>query len=116
MPERTISVLYYTGLDGTVYDQGDTVDLSDEDAKRGDELGAFEGTGPFVGGTDITGTVTPPRGSALSDDEIDALSGDDLDREVEEAGIDASTGGSLADGSLSADEKRAALKEAQLSS
>ena len=46
-------------------------------------------------------------------DETDHLSGQALQRACEDAGIDTSTGGSLADGSMSADEKRAALKAAR---
>lgn len=46
-------------------------------------------------------------------DEIDSLQGDDLDAAVAEAGIDASKGGSKSDGGLTADEKRAALREAR---
>lgn len=51
--------------------------------------------------------VTPTGRTA---EEIDALSGDDLDQAVAAAGIDASTGGSKSDGGLNAAEKRAALK------
>jgi hypothetical protein len=43
-------------------------------------------------------------------DDIDRLSGDALDKAVADAGIDASKGGSRADGGLNADEKRAALR------
>lgn len=43
-------------------------------------------------------------------DEIDNLQGDDLDNAIHEAGIDPSTGGSRQDGSLSAQEKRDALR------
>lgn len=51
-------------------------------------------------------------GGGLDDDAIDELTGDDLDEAVKNAGIDPSKGGSLADGSLSADEKRQALRDA----
>jgi hypothetical protein len=44
-------------------------------------------------------------------DEFDRLFGDELDEAITEAGIDASTGGSLKDGSLSAAEKREALRK-----
>lgn len=50
---------------------------------------------------------------ATETDAIDALSGKELDQAVEEAGIDASTGGSKSDGGLTAEEKRAALRQAQ---
>lgn len=43
----------------------------------------------------------------------DELTGDDLDDRADELGIDTSTGGSLSDGSMSADEKRAAIKAAE---
>lgn len=49
--------------------------------------------------------------TAPTKDEIAALSGSDLDNAINDAGIDASTGGSRADGSLSAQEKRDALYE-----
>lgn len=54
------------------------------------------------------------RGRAKSaGDDISALSGEELDKQVAEAGIDASTGGSKSDGGLTADEKRAALRQAR---
>jgi hypothetical protein len=49
--------------------------------------------------------------ASLSGDDIDSLQGDELDAAVSAAGIDATTGGSRSDGSLSADEKRDALRE-----
>ena len=58
--------------------------------------GAF---GP--GGAELQTAVTDP----------DALSGAELDRAIADAGIDPDSGGSKADGGLTADEKRAALKE-----
>jgi hypothetical protein len=54
----------------------------------------------------VAGTVP----SELSDDQIDSLTGSDLDDACEAAGIDTDKGGSLSDGALSADEKRDALK------
>jgi hypothetical protein len=43
MPERTIRLLYYTNsATGESYAQGEKVDLSDEEAERGDALYAFE--------------------------------------------------------------------------
>ena len=130
MPERTIRVVYYTTNDGETHYRGDTVQLSDAEADRGDELGAFvgnqrqPGTDPVDAAFDNNPNPGPqgpideggaPGGdqtvvSEMSDEEIDALTGQALDDAVEQAGIDASTGGSLSDGSLSADEKRDALK------
>jgi hypothetical protein len=72
----------------------------------------FTGDGPL----DPVGDVPPEDDpevdglNAVTDEMIDALSGAVLDQAVTDAGLDASKGGSLADGSLSADEKRAALK------
>ncbi len=45
-------------------------------------------------------------------DEVEGLQGEELDEAIKAAGIDASKGGSLQDGSMSADEKRSALQEA----
>jgi hypothetical protein len=56
--------------------------------------------------------------SEMTDEQIDGLSGKELEDAVEMAAIDSSQGGSvagfdaLADGGMSADEKRAALKAA----
>jgi hypothetical protein len=41
MPKRTIHSSYYTEANGTVHQRGDEVELSAEEAKRGDSLGAF---------------------------------------------------------------------------
>jgi hypothetical protein len=41
MPKRTILFSYYTEADGTIHNRHDEVELSDEEAKRGDSLGAF---------------------------------------------------------------------------
>lgn len=101
MPKRTIAVVYYTTLDGEVHQRGEKVDMSTEEAERGDALNAFEGA------KHQPDLVVPAE---MSHDQIDALSGADLDTTVEMAGIDASTGGSLASGQMSADEKRDALK------
>jgi hypothetical protein len=46
MPDRTVNVLYYTQKDGTVHQFGEKVSLSDDDAKRGDALGAFKESEP----------------------------------------------------------------------
>lgn len=51
--------------------------------------------------------------SMVQSQEIDNLKGKDLDQAVKDAGIDAKKGGTLKDGSLSSDEKRAALKSAR---
>jgi len=129
MPERTIRVVYYTTADGDIYQRGDTVDLSDEEADRGDELGAFTGnqrqpgTDAIESAFDNNPSITPtlplpedaPGGdqtvvSEMTDDEIDGLTGQALEDAIEQAGIDSSKGGTLSDGSMSADEKRAALK------
>jgi hypothetical protein len=137
MPERTIKTVYYTTLDGTLISRGATVDLSEEDAARYDSLAVVPqsrkgylndesvhggvhtdaGGGP---GTVASGDPLPVEGDAdnvegltpseMTDVQIESLSGKPLDDAVEMAGIDPSSGGSLADGSLSADEKRAALK------
>ena len=153
MPERTVKAQFFTYAGGRVATRGQTVDFSEEDAARGDALGAFEEseapvggeghpdalTGAFGGtegndpesglprtndnanthndvaypeGVSSTGGAgnAPAAAAAPTAESIDALSGDDLDNAVAEAGIDASTGGSLKDGGLTADEKRAALK------
>jgi len=63
---------------------------------------------------DADGGEALPEGtvaSELTDEQIDGLSGSQLDEACAQAGIDTSTGGSLSDGSMSAAEKRAALKE-----
>src|ERR1700749_1751789 len=114
MPERTIKVLYYTTMDGETYDQGEKVNLDAAEIERGDELGAFEESESE--GPPSNDLIAPPMGGTpttpgeMSDDDIDALTGEQLDDAVEAAGIDASQGGSLAGGKMSADEKRAALK------
>jgi hypothetical protein len=41
MPKRTILVAYYTEANGKIHNRHDEVDLSDDEAKRGDALGAF---------------------------------------------------------------------------
>jgi hypothetical protein len=43
-------------------------------------------------------------------EQIDSLTGEELQAACDEASINTSTGGSLSGGALSADEKRAALK------
>jgi|SRR4051794_33439787 hypothetical protein len=129
MPERTIKLVFYTALDGQLHPRGAKADLSDEDAARYDRLLADsqptslagidnsprqggvntpQGSGPGTqaGGEDLDG-LTP---SEMTDEQIDGLSGQALDDAIEMAGIDASQGGSLSNGGLNADEKRAALK------
>jgi hypothetical protein len=55
--------------------------------------------------------LEPADGEPSSEpDDIDRLSGADLDKAVSDVGIDASKGGSKQDGGLTADEKRAALR------
>jgi hypothetical protein len=41
MPKRTILHAFYMEADGTVHNRHDEVDLSDDEAKRGDALGSF---------------------------------------------------------------------------
>ena len=55
--------------------------------------------------------------STATDEESggEKLTGDALDARATELGIDTSKGGSLSDGSMSADEKRAAIQEAEAS-
>lgn len=160
MPEKTIAVQFFTYSGGRVAFKGQTVDLSDEDAARGDSLGAFEdseatpGTDALAGafgtgegretqkledqgndnanvGNDVAypeglsstgGAAETPQGptgqgsqpgpgaSAVTAEQIDSLTGEELQAACDEASINTSTGGSLSGGALSADEKRAALK------
>jgi hypothetical protein len=139
MPKRKIKVVFYSyqtepGVGAVAY-RGDEVDLSADEIKRGDALGAFEESPdppeapapegeaertlpaepPFVpddDGAPLGGTASALSAPAPTQpDEIDELHGDDLDAAVEAAGIDPSTGGSKQDGGLTADEKRQALKD-----
>lgn len=55
----------------------------------------------------------PDSPATGDDDDDDKLTGDDLEDALVEYDIDASTGGSNADGSMNADEKRAAVAAAQ---
>lgn len=133
MPERKIKAVFYNYVDevgnGRTATRGETVNLSADEAARGDGLNAFDGqksmasdpaagmdTNARQGGINTAGGApeadTVP--SEMTAEQIDGLSGDGLDNALEAADID-NVGGSLADGSLSADEKRAALK-AQLPS
>jgi hypothetical protein len=41
MPKRTVLMAYYTDVKGGVHYRHEEFDASDEDAKRGDALGAF---------------------------------------------------------------------------
>ena len=91
MPTRTIKAAYFTTDGGDIYRRGQTANLTADEIKRGDITGAFE--------------------PASDDDGIDKLTATELDAALIEAGIDSSSGGSLKDGSLSADEKRGALRE-----
>lgn len=107
------NVMYYTGGDGTLYRRGQ--ELPPEEVERATSLGAIAGEAPPESGS-LEGAF-PPAGEVEdftppddAPDEIDSLTGDDLDAACEAAGIDFTTGGSLKDGSMSAEEKRAALK------
>lgn len=136
--ERTIDVVFYSTNTGETYDFGEDVLLTEEEAARGDALGAFKGQRTARPGVDMeilpadkrpAGNPGDPGGDPslgvvgddddgtgadpLTDEEIEALSGDDLDAAATQAGIDATTGGSLQGGALSADEKRHALREAR---
>lgn len=42
MAKRTIAGAYYIGLDGVMHGGGTEVELSADDIKRGETLGAFE--------------------------------------------------------------------------
>lgn len=93
---------------------GVEVEDGDVDERGGSPSAAIAGTTLT---TASIATIDPTRpvdeeeeGTTLSNEQIDALSGEQLDSALEDAGIDASTGGSLRDGSLSVDEKREALK------
>jgi hypothetical protein len=147
MAERTVKAVFvnYTDEDGVARRalRGGTVtNISEEEADRLAQYGAWEGVGPAPsdakgaafpnsgqsGGVHSTvgariapdaslaTTIGPtpagtdPMASELSDDQVDALTGDDLQSVAEQLNIDTSTGGSLQDGSMSADEKRAAIK------
>lgn len=127
MPKRTIQAVYMILADGTVAHRGEEHNLSAADVARGEEHGAFAKGGPAASDAleGATGRNTPTQGgldpstvpggdatvpSELSDEQIDALTGDDLDAAAEAAGIDTESGGSLSTGGLSADEKRAALR------
>jgi hypothetical protein len=105
-------------------DELDTSNLADGELDRLERAGAFDGSGvtdPVEAGYgDNRSRVggNPPdettfTGEPLTDEQIDELKGDDLDEAVRQAGIDPDEGGSLADGSLSADETRAALTAAR---
>lgn len=134
MAERTIKVVFFTTLDGEVLPRGTTADLSDGDVERGDSLGAFEGGTAVSPDQRVGGAPGDPGGhrfshegsaddtpsedpdgvvaSELTDEQIDELSGDALDEACEQAGIDITVSGSLANGGLSSSEKRVALKAA----
>lgn len=132
MPQRKIALVFFNYKDenGRVCSaaRGDVVDLPEEEAKRGDAIGAFSGQDPVASDNLTTFTNNGKQGgvhtivapeavvpSELSDEQIDSLSGEALENACEMASIDTSEGGSLANGGLSADEKRAALKAANAS-
>jgi hypothetical protein len=118
------------GVGRTAYrgEELDSSDLAEGEADRLERAGAFKSEGtdavnaafnnnPRQGGSNAIGAGATgddeATGDGPTDKEIDALSGDELDQAVRDAGIDPDEGGSLSDGSMSADEKRAALKEAR---
>ncbi len=122
MPKRIIRVVYFTTLDGMVHNRGEEVDLSQEDCDRGDSLGAFRDN-PIAPGAEgmvqssLVEPLTPERpdtlptvATELTPDEIDSLTGTQLDDACSQEGLDTTTGGQLAGGKWTADEKRAALK------
>jgi hypothetical protein len=137
MADRTIKAVYYPyrnadGFGRVVY-RGDPIpdDMTDREKARGERLGAFsdsevemhsdalagidnnpkQGGGNTPGGKVAEHELAGVAPSELTDQQIDQLSGKALDDAMEMAGIDTTQGGSLADGSLSADEKREALKD-----
>jgi len=77
-----------------------------------DEPGVDPETGvPHAGAPEPEEGSLPAVPSEMTDEEIDSLSGTQLDEACEQAGIDTSSGGSLSSGAMSADEKRQALKD-----
>lgn len=109
MPKRKIKVLFYLATDGQEYQRGEEVDLSEEEVERGDKLNAFETDGDEAKASASPEEEPAPELEELTDEQIDALSGDDLDAEVRDAGVDPETGGSLKGGAKSVGEKREAL-------
>jgi hypothetical protein len=110
-----------------IYNQGEEVDVSDDAKAWLDKTGAIEGSDAslpdaledagFTGdsalsppGAPVGSDEMPTLAGFATDDEIDQLSGVALDDACEQAGIDYTAGGSLQDGSMSAAEKRDALK------
>jgi hypothetical protein len=84
------------------------VEVGEEDPESG-PLAPDSPNPPSVGGpTNVEAFEEAIQGESAKN--VDDLKGEALDKAVADAGIDASKGGSLSDGSLSADEKRAALK------
>lgn len=77
-------------------------------AKEYDVAGPVEGTAL----TDLANAMLADDGGEATDEK---LTGKALDDKIAELKIDASKGGSNADGSMSADEKRAAIAKAQAS-
>lgn len=110
MPKRKIKVLFYLASDGQEYMRGEEVDLSEEETARGDKLNAFE-TDQQVDTREASDPEPEPEPEIeeVTDEQIAALSGDDLDAAVRDIGVDPETGGSLRGGGKSVDEKRAAL-------
>jgi hypothetical protein len=140
MGKRTVKAVFFNSRSAGLVRRGESADFSKEDIERGERLGAFsdetesdslrtafttsgpgdpggehhsaENGGAGDGNGSGVDAIVP---SELTDEQIDNLTGQQLDDAVEAAGIDASTGGSRQDGSLSAEEKRAALKAANAS-
>lgn len=103
---------YQDGTRAIVYDESVPVEPADPGPGQvapGD-VASSEERGEAPGGDAGQKRVSDTSGGSSSSEE---LTGDDLDAAVEKAGIDTSKGGSNADGSLNADEKRAALARTQ---
>jgi hypothetical protein len=86
-------------------DEGEQTVTTEESQKQAEAERQALAQGSAVAPATAGSTSTDTGGKDAGE-----LTGDDLDAAVSKAGIDTSKGGSLADGSMSADEKRAALK------
>lgn len=103
---NTYGIESYTGVEvRRQVRAGDLFPAGYEPETPGD-VEEVEGVGPSP--SNVIGEETASPDS----DAIASLKGDDLDDAVEAAGIDASTGGSNQDGSMNAEEKRQALRDA----
>lgn len=87
---------------------GEPTPETDEALARDAREATRVGETKFEHGETATSTATNEEGG-------EKLTGDALDARATELGIDTSAGGSLSDGSMSADEKRAAIAEAEAS-